>query len=139
METREKARGCLRSQWWVTAFALPLVVGFEAGAADEARSPDSVRARPYVAIDRTVTVTGLTVPLYFTSASGDDARRVVAYEPPVRLRAERLDREIQGEREAGRLVPMASVNSDGTLSIEVKWDHNGREATEAEIREQITS
>ena len=102
-------------------------------ASEASDSSESVRARPYVATDRVVTLSGVSIPLYFASGSGQGSK-IVVYEPPVMLKA----KEIKG---AGRkrLVPVSKLHNDGTLSIEIVWDVNGRAITAGKIAEQIAN
>ena len=110
--------------------AMLLMLMTQVGVANEDPT-ESARARPYVATDRVVSVSGVSIPLYFASGSDQDSK-VVVYEPPVMVKAKAI--------QAGgveRLVPITEVRNDGTLSIEVVWDVNGRATTARQIQEQI--
>lgn len=129
-----KAKAPKHLRLWTAGLSLSLIFG--ATSVASAEQSNSVRARPYIATDRTVTVNGLTVRLYFASADGQDARTVV-YVPPVMLRAEE-PQDPPGD--ARRLFPWTSiheVNGQWILNLEAMWDLNRSETTVATIRDQI--
>ena len=104
---------------WLLAISSAIFASAMAVAAEAPR--DSARARPYVAIDQTATVSDITIPLYLSN-NDTDGTRVVVYEPPVVLKAEPLS-SVEGGA-AGRLAPITKVDEDGTLSVEFRWHVN---------------